>query len=73
MDFNPKSSKLRDQEAMDKYLAGYDFCWSPEIKIEFCSNNSSAWQKGCIYASPGAGTGIEAANDEIQWQRLGVL
>ena len=25
MDFDPKTSKLRDQEAMDKYMASYDF------------------------------------------------
>ena len=34
MDFDLKTSKLRDQEAVDKYL--YDFYWSPGIKIEFC-------------------------------------
>ena len=35
MDFDPKTSELRNQEAMDKYRAGYGFCWSPRIKIEF--------------------------------------
>jgi len=25
MDFDPKTSKLRDQEAVDKYLASYGF------------------------------------------------
>jgi len=25
MDFDPKTSKLRDQEAVGKYLAGYGF------------------------------------------------
>ena len=39
MDFDPKTSKLRDQEAVDKYLAGYGFHWSPGIKIEFCLND----------------------------------
>jgi len=34
MDFNPKTYKLRDQETVDKYQAGYGFRWSPEIKIE---------------------------------------
>jgi len=24
---------------VDKYLANYGFCWSPEIKIEFCPND----------------------------------
>ena len=36
MDFDPKTSKLRDQEAVDKYLANYEFRLNPEIKIEFC-------------------------------------
>ena len=36
MDFNPKNSKLRDQEVVDKYLASYEFCLNPGIKIEFC-------------------------------------
>jgi len=35
-DFAPKTSKLRNQEAVDKYLASYDFHWSSGIKIEFC-------------------------------------
>jgi len=39
MDFNPKTSKLHNQEAVDKYLASYDFHWSPRIKIEFCPHN----------------------------------
>ena len=34
MDFNPKISKLRDQEAMDRYLASYAFRLNLEIKIE---------------------------------------
>ena len=36
MDFDPKISKLLDQEAMDKYLASYGFHWSSRIKVEFC-------------------------------------
>ena len=36
MDFDPKTFKLRDQEAVDKYLAGYEFFLNPGIKIEFC-------------------------------------
>ena len=39
MDFNLKTSKLRDQEAVDKYLDNYGFHWSPEIKIEFAPND----------------------------------
>ena len=39
MDFDQKTSKLRDQAAVDKYLAGYGFRWSPGIKIEFCPND----------------------------------
>ena len=36
MDFNPKTSKLHDQEATDKYLASYGFRLNSRIKIEFC-------------------------------------
>ena len=39
MDFDPKTSKLHNQEAVDKYLASYGFCWSPGIKIEFYPND----------------------------------
>ena len=35
IDFDSKTFKIRDQEAVDKYLAGYGFCWSPGIKTEF--------------------------------------
>ena len=35
MDFDPKTFKLHDQEAVDKYLASYDFRLNPGIKIEF--------------------------------------
>ena len=39
MDFDLKTSKLHDQEAVDKYLANYGFRWSSGIKIEFCPND----------------------------------
>ena len=39
MDFDPKTSKLRDQEAVDRYLANYGFFSNPGIKIEFCPHN----------------------------------
>jgi len=39
MDFNLKTSKLRDQKTMDKYLASYGFRWGPGIKNEFCPND----------------------------------
>ena len=39
MDFDPKTYKIRDQEAVNKYLASYGFRWSPGIKIEFCPND----------------------------------
>ena len=39
MDFDLKTSKLRDKETVDKYLARYDFHWGPGIKIEFCPND----------------------------------
>ena len=42
IDFDPKTSKLCNQEAVDKYLASYDFRWSPRIKVEFCPNNVDA-------------------------------
>ena len=35
MDFDPKTSKLRNQEEVDKYLASYALCLNPGIKIEF--------------------------------------
>ena len=36
MDFNPKTSKLHNQENVNKYLARYSVCLNPEIKVEFC-------------------------------------
>ena len=36
MDFNPKTSRLRNHEEMDKYLANYSFRLNPRIKVEFC-------------------------------------
>ena len=39
MDFDSKTFKLCDQEAVDKYLASYGFRWSLGIKIEFCPND----------------------------------
>jgi len=33
MDFDPNFSKLRDQEAIDKYLASYEFRLNLGIKI----------------------------------------
>ena len=35
MDFDPKTSRLHNQEEVDKYLANYDFRLNPGIKIEF--------------------------------------
>ena len=54
---------------MDKYQLSYGFRWSPGIKIEFCPNDdvsSTPPDKGSVYASPGAGTRIKAANDEVR-------
>jgi len=31
-----KTSKLRNQENVNKYLARYSVCLNPEIKVEFC-------------------------------------
>ena len=36
MDFDPKISKLHNQNDVDKYLAQYGFRLNPGIKIEFC-------------------------------------
>jgi len=36
MNFDPKTSKLHKQEAVDKYLASYGILLNPGIKIEFC-------------------------------------
>jgi len=33
--FDPKNSKLCDQEAVDKYLDSYDFYLNPGIKVNF--------------------------------------
>jgi len=39
MDFDPKTSKHRDQEAVDKYLASYSFHLNLGIKIKFCPHS----------------------------------
>jgi len=36
MDFNSKTSKLFNQEALDKYLTSYGFHLNPGIKNGFC-------------------------------------
>jgi len=36
MDFGPKTSKLLNQEEVDKYQASYGFYLNLGIKIEFC-------------------------------------
>jgi len=49
MDFDLKTFKLRDQEAVNKYLVNYEFRLNPGIKIEFCPrsvNVSSAPPEG---------------------------
>jgi len=56
MNFDPKTSKLRNQEAVYKYLAGYGFHLSPGIKFEFCPNNvddsSTPPDKEGVYMHP---------------------
>ena len=52
MDFDPKTSKLCDQETVDKYLASYGFCLNPGIKIMFYPLNVNISQprlKGRVY------------------------
>ena len=39
MDFDPKKSKLLNQEEVDKYLVKYGFHLNLGIKIEFCLND----------------------------------
>jgi len=67
MDFNPKTSKFRDQEAVDKFLASYGFYLNPGIKIEVCPltvDVSSTSPKGeGVYMHPGPGTGAKIAHD----------
>jgi len=49
MDFDSKTSKLRDQEVVDKYLASYEFHLNSGTKIKFCPRSvdvSSAPPKG---------------------------
>ena len=54
MDFDPKASKLRNQE-VDKYLASYGFFLNSGIKIELCSHGvdiSLASPNGGVYMYP---------------------
>ena len=44
MGFDPKTSRLRNQEELDKYLAKYDFRLNPGIKVEFCSHGADVSQ-----------------------------
>jgi len=69
MDVNTKTSKLHDQEAVDKYLAIYGFRWSPGIKIMFCPTMLKfLWPRLimmvciCILS---AGAGVKATDDEV--------
>ena len=39
MNFDPKTSRLHNQEEVDKYLANYGFRLNPGIKIEFCPHD----------------------------------
>ena len=56
MDFDLKTSKLRDQEVVDKHLASYGFRLNPGIKIEFCPLTVDVFStppKGkCVYMRP---------------------
>ena len=55
MDFDPKTSRLRNQEEVDKYLAKYDFCLNPGIKVEFCLHGvdvSQASPNDGVYMHP---------------------
>ena len=56
MDFDPKTSNLRDQEAMNKYLANYGFLLNLGIKIEFCPHgvdvSSAPPKEECVYMHP---------------------
>ena len=50
MDFNPKTSRLHNQEDVNKYLAWYVICLNPGIKVEFCPHGVDISQ-----ASPNGG------------------
>jgi len=56
IDFDPKTSKLLDQESMDKYMASFGFCSSPGIKNKFCPNDvdvsSALPNKEGVYMHP---------------------
>ena len=78
MNFDPKTSNLRDQEKVDKYLASYEFRLYPGIKIEFCPNGADVFSAppkkgGCIYAPPGSSTGAKVADDKVRSQCFGFL
>ena len=54
MDFDPKTSKLRNQE-VNKYLVSYGFFLNPGIKIKFCPHDvdiSLALPNGGVYVHP---------------------
>ena len=36
MAFDPKTTKLHNQEDVDEYLAKYGICFNHGIKVEFC-------------------------------------
>ena len=57
MDFDPKKSKLLNQEEVDKYLVKYGFRLNLGIKIEFCLNDvdiSKAPPNDGVYIHPQA-------------------
>ena len=40
MNFDPKATKLHNQEEVDEYLAKYGIHLSPGIEVEFCSQGT---------------------------------
>ena len=77
MDFNPKTSRLRNQEDVNKHLVRYGAYLNLEIKVEFCPHGvrrlSGPAQWWCICASSGSGAGVEVIDDDFHPQRSDFL
>jgi len=55
MYFDPRTTRLHNQANVDKYLARYDVCLSPGIRVEFCPQDTEfvrSPSKGGVYMHP---------------------
>ena len=55
MDFDPRTTKLHNQEEVGEYLVKYDICLSPGIKVEFSPHGADvalAPSNGGVYMHP---------------------